>query len=417
MHQPIMPHQPGLNTLHPTTMPYQPGVITIHPPIMPNQHVVNTMHPLTVPNQPGGNTMYQTAIPNQHVLNTMHRPTMPYQPGVITMHPPTMHNHYAVNTIHLPTVPNQPGDNPMYQSAIPNQPCVNRMHPPTKQNQHCNSHLYCCQPQHITTTSKMTPCTSTLRPQTARGMFGYQPDQHQMHPPNSIVFYNQQQNSRPTTSQQPRRIHRIPIIDPISGEDITASMTPVTSESGTADWNTSGSFVSCDGVTINYASSHEENEDLAQQSMLLSAIQERSDLERTDYEFAMHLQEMSSESSPSEEEHESSSDDDDSSRWREWREEYGYSSSEDENGIFDFAEQIERVPPGLSDHDFSRLPTKIFNEIEDTQSECSICCQDYETGDAQTTLPCRHEYHPNCIKNWLMERATCPNCRQHVNVI
>jgi len=52
---------------------------------------------------------------------------------------------------------------------------------------------------------------------------------------------------------------------------------------------------------------------------------------------------------------------------------------------------------------------------------------DYEMGEKLTVLPCKHEFHCECIKKWLVVRSrappsthfsqtqpTCPNCREKV---
>jgi len=46
---------------------------------------------------------------------------------------------------------------------------------------------------------------------------------------------------------------------------------------------------------------------------------------------------------------------------------------------------------------------------------CTICLQDYETGEAIKTLPCSHPFHCACIERWLGDcRGSCPVCTQKV---
>ncbi|KAH3877290.1 uncharacterized protein LOC127871329 isoform X2 [Dreissena polymorpha] len=85
-------------------------------------------------------------------------------------------------------------------------------------------------------------------------------------------------------------------------------------------------------------------------------------------------------------------------------------------GLLDLQERIGAVSTGLSNEDCSRLPTKTYKKVGDTNCACSICFEDYQTGDKQTTLTCLHVYHSCCIEPWLKERATCPVCRQEVKV-
>ena len=49
-------------------------------------------------------------------------------------------------------------------------------------------------------------------------------------------------------------------------------------------------------------------------------------------------------------------------------------------------------------------------------TECSICIDDFEVGERLTLLPrCRHAFHSDCIKPWLLERqGCCPLCKMNV---
>ncbi|TVY43899.1 Receptor homology region,transmembrane domain- and RING domain-containing protein [Lachnellula occidentalis] len=44
---------------------------------------------------------------------------------------------------------------------------------------------------------------------------------------------------------------------------------------------------------------------------------------------------------------------------------------------------------------------------------CSICTEDFTTGEDVRVLPCAHKYHPACIDPWLLNvSGTCPLCRR-----
>lgn len=51
-----------------------------------------------------------------------------------------------------------------------------------------------------------------------------------------------------------------------------------------------------------------------------------------------------------------------------------------------------------------------------SSSSCTICCDDYESGDALRILKCGHKYHVECIDKWLLcstdylRAPTCPIC-------
>ncbi|KAK3709854.1 hypothetical protein LTR37_010684 [Vermiconidia calcicola] len=43
---------------------------------------------------------------------------------------------------------------------------------------------------------------------------------------------------------------------------------------------------------------------------------------------------------------------------------------------------------------------------------CSICTEDFVTGEDQRVLPCDHRFHPACVDPWLLNvSGTCPLCR------
>ena len=45
---------------------------------------------------------------------------------------------------------------------------------------------------------------------------------------------------------------------------------------------------------------------------------------------------------------------------------------------------------------------------------CSLCLEDYSSDEAITRLHCKHVYHLNCIKVWVMRSNCCPLCRKRV---
>lgn len=55
-------------------------------------------------------------------------------------------------------------------------------------------------------------------------------------------------------------------------------------------------------------------------------------------------------------------------------------------------------------------------------TSCSICCEEYQTGDILRLLQkCKHEFHLECLDRWVLttlstERSpTCPLCNQSLN--
>lgn len=43
---------------------------------------------------------------------------------------------------------------------------------------------------------------------------------------------------------------------------------------------------------------------------------------------------------------------------------------------------------------------------------CSICTEEFKTGEQVRLLPCNHRFHPGCVDPWLLNmNSTCPLCR------
>ncbi|KAJ8624134.1 hypothetical protein MRB53_032664 [Persea americana] len=57
-----------------------------------------------------------------------------------------------------------------------------------------------------------------------------------------------------------------------------------------------------------------------------------------------------------------------------------------------------------SDHDES-------SEM-DQNSICVVCQAEYEENDNIGILGCGHEYHVDCIKQWLLLKNLCPMCKR-----
>ncbi|EDN96938.1 hypothetical protein SS1G_01866 [Sclerotinia sclerotiorum 1980 UF-70] len=64
------------------------------------------------------------------------------------------------------------------------------------------------------------------------------------------------------------------------------------------------------------------------------------------------------------------------------------------------------VEPSSGANEASAVPK------EDDLLQCSICTEDFATGEDVRVLPCHHKYHPACIDPWLLNvSGTCPLCR------
>ncbi|KAK7310845.1 hypothetical protein RJT34_08606 [Clitoria ternatea] len=78
-------------------------------------------------------------------------------------------------------------------------------------------------------------------------------------------------------------------------------------------------------------------------------------------------------------------------------------------------ERIGNVSTGLSEETVLKLlkqrkySTETVSQID--AEPCCVCQEDYGDGEAIGTLDCGHDYHFECIKQWLMHKNLCPICK------
>ncbi|XP_073021373.1 E3 ubiquitin-protein ligase AIP2-like [Primulina eburnea] len=82
--------------------------------------------------------------------------------------------------------------------------------------------------------------------------------------------------------------------------------------------------------------------------------------------------------------------------------------------ILDIDSGVPRVPPA-SKEVVAKLPvTKVTEENLNKlgkDAACSICQENLVVEDQMQELPCKHMFHPPCLKPWLDEHNSCPICR------
>ncbi|TVU27872.1 hypothetical protein EJB05_19373 [Eragrostis curvula] len=98
--------------------------------------------------------------------------------------------------------------------------------------------------------------------------------------------------------------------------------------------------------------------------------------------------------------------------------------------LFEVLDEIHRQPASLSlsmaslqapESVVNSLPCKSYKKNEtpqcsdDMEQCCHICLTEYEDGEQIRTLPCKHEFHQQCVDKWLKEvHRVCPLCRGDV---
>ncbi|XP_028786849.1 uncharacterized protein LOC114742803 isoform X2 [Neltuma alba] len=103
--------------------------------------------------------------------------------------------------------------------------------------------------------------------------------------------------------------------------------------------------------------------------------------------------------------------------YRDWRLDVDNMSYEQ---LLELGERIGYVNTGLKEDEVGRYIRKYklskFNETSKRQlgNRCSICQEEYEADDEVGRLSCEHDYHFQCLKQWLAQKNCCPVCKQEV---
>ncbi|KAI3865627.1 hypothetical protein MKX03_012330 [Papaver bracteatum] len=81
--------------------------------------------------------------------------------------------------------------------------------------------------------------------------------------------------------------------------------------------------------------------------------------------------------------------------------------------------ELERTPNIIQvDEEFSahqdieRHMKKIV--VLDDDEVCSVCLQDINVGDEDTSITCSHIFHDKCMSEWSKRKLNCPLCRHDV---
>jgi len=77
--------------------------------------------------------------------------------------------------------------------------------------------------------------------------------------------------------------------------------------------------------------------------------------------------------------------------------------------------QPQGAPPATEKAIDSLQQVHATKEQVDQSEQCPVCKDEYELDMELLQLPCKHTYHPDCIKHWLKMHNTCPLCRAPVS--
>ncbi|KAJ6796432.1 E3 ubiquitin-protein ligase MBR2-like [Iris pallida] len=96
--------------------------------------------------------------------------------------------------------------------------------------------------------------------------------------------------------------------------------------------------------------------------------------------------------------------------------------------LLELGDRIGHVSTGLREDEISRSLRKMKHSVFDAsrlhistemERKCSICqvgflLEEYEVNEDIGKLECGHSYHMYCIKQWLLQKNTCPVCKTAV---
>mmetsp|Transcript_2738 Transcript_2738/g.4181 ORF Transcript_2738/g.4181 Transcript_2738/m.4181 type:complete len:339 (-) Transcript_2738:405-1421(-) len=74
----------------------------------------------------------------------------------------------------------------------------------------------------------------------------------------------------------------------------------------------------------------------------------------------------------------------------------------------------DRTTPTGTSTSTTASPQTPSTHMATENNTCTVCMDDFKSGDTLRTLPCLHRYHKECIDPWLTRNRTCPICKTQV---
>lgn len=73
----------------------------------------------------------------------------------------------------------------------------------------------------------------------------------------------------------------------------------------------------------------------------------------------------------------------------------------------------------LGQYDYTQcFNEKKYPDLTNEQNNCIICYEDYKINEKVYEIKkCNHNFHKNCINQWLNEKEVCPICRINITII
>jgi len=84
--------------------------------------------------------------------------------------------------------------------------------------------------------------------------------------------------------------------------------------------------------------------------------------------------------------------------------------------LLDLEERMGKVSKGLSEEKIKKLKKEKYAKGKFSEDKCIICQYEYKTDEQLIILPCNHNFHLECIIEWLKKEKTCPFCKSEINI-
>lgn len=84
--------------------------------------------------------------------------------------------------------------------------------------------------------------------------------------------------------------------------------------------------------------------------------------------------------------------------------------------LLDLEERMGKVSKGLSEEKIQKLKKEKYVKDKFSEDKCIICQYEYKVNEQLIILPCNHNFHLECIIEWLKKEKTCPFCKSEINI-
>ena len=78
--------------------------------------------------------------------------------------------------------------------------------------------------------------------------------------------------------------------------------------------------------------------------------------------------------------------------------------------LMELGENAGKVSKGLKKLQIDEIMTMTWIEGRTKQDTCTICMDRFKLGSKYKRLKCDHEYHSDCVSEWLQQSKQCPVC-------